>query len=162
MKKILALAAPAALLSIIAATDASAENIRFNPGIYRFFATTVTGKISLPNVTDSSLTGFGCSNVSVTATSKDMKPPAPGALFSSPKWIRSANASVVNGECHYSINVVPGSAFFLTTSGHGNYHCDVVETVMPSNGYVGPVTVPFNTTKTENLSITGVVCEVLK
>lgn len=166
MKKILALTAPLALLATIASTDANAENVVLNPQVpIRFFATVVKGTIAVPPAQTGALAGFGCGNIMVSATSQATNPPPPGGLFSSPKWTRSvaATGNYASGQCSYSMYVPGGSAFFLDAGGHGNFNCDVIPTyVGPTGAAIGPVTVPFATTKIENFGITKVLCEVIR
>jgi len=164
MKKLLAVAAPALLLTAVVATDASDANAgpELNPNIFRFFATTVSGNIKVPGAQTGPLTGFNCGNIHVIAQSKEMV--QNGGLFATPKWTRFgvASGNYASGECKYSMFVPPNSPFFLTTTGAGNYHCDVIAAIMPGNGVVGPVSVPFATNKNENLTISSFNCEVIK
>lgn len=180
MKKLLSLLAPAALVAIVGVTDqAQADTpapvvrpvspigtVAVNPnGPIRFFATTVKGTITVPQVQDAALKGFDCANIIVSATSKDTNPPPPGGLFAQPKWTRSvaATGNYASGQCSYSMPVPGGSAFFLNANGHGSFHCDVVATwIGPNGAQVGPITVPFGTTKVENFSISKVLCEIIK
>jgi hypothetical protein len=164
MKKVLAFALPLAVLASVG-PDASADLGVVNPQILRFFSTTVKGTISVPGAPGGPLNGFACGNITVNATSKDMKPPAPGSIFSSPKWTRSATATgnYASGTCSYSLAVPGGSAFYLDAGGHGNFACDVVETwVGPQGAAIGPISVPLGTAKQENFTITKVVCEIIR
>jgi hypothetical protein len=163
MKKLLALAAPAALLAAVVASDANAE-IPVRPVMppIRFFATTVQGSFTVP--ANPGLPNFGCGNITVTATSKDTYTP-PGALFATPKWTRHvvASGNYAAGSCSYSMAVPGNSAFYLDASGGGSYACDVIETwVGPSGAAVGPYSVAFGGSATENFAITRVQCIVIK
>ncbi len=166
MKKLMAVVAPAAILASIVATDASdaQAEVPINPQIVRFFATTVHGTITVPAAPGAPLAGFNCGNMTIVATSKDTYT-APGAIFASPKWTRHAAATGNwgSGSCSYSLNVPGGSAFFLNASGQGSFGCDVIETwVGPTGAAVGPITVPFATSKVESFGISRVTCEVIK
>jgi hypothetical protein len=157
MLKLSALLLPAALLTTIAASDASAD-----PIIFRFHATTIKGTIHVPPASATGpLSSFNCNNIVVGATSLATNPPPSGGSFSSPKWQRSvvATGNFASGTCSYNITVPGGSAFWFTAGGHGNFQCDFVGVL--TSGPNPSITVPYGTTKTHDLTVTGLTCEIV-
>ena len=125
--------------------------------VAKILATRVAGKITLPKQSGK-LAGFACANVTVVATSKDLRPHAPNE-FSQPKWMRTGKARMINGQCTYSINVPPSSAFYLSAGGQGRFACTSIGVSL--TGSLGPMAVPFGTTRTANLVVAKVTCETL-
>ena len=125
--------------------------------VAKILATRVAGKITLPKQSGK-LAGFACANVTVVATSKDLLPHAPNE-FSQPKWVRTGKARMIAGQCTYSINVPPNSAFYLTAGGQGRFACTFIGVLLTD--FLGPMAVPFGTTRTANLVVAKVTCETL-
>ena len=99
----------------------------------KILATRVTGKITLPAQTGK-LQKFACANVTVVATSRDLLPHAPNE-FGQPKWVRTGKAKMIAGQCRYSINVPPNSAFYLTAGGHGRgFACTSIDVFLTPTG----------------------------
>ena len=161
MKKLLALTPVAALFTFVATSDVNAQ---INPSVLQHLRTKVAGTIAVPAPPTGNLAGFGCGNITMTATSKEYLAPPPGGIFGAPKWTRSAVATGTygSGSCSYSIPVPHNSDFYLTASGSGNFTCHVVSTWLGAQGYpVGPIKAPLAGTKTQNLSISKVSCDFI-
>ncbi len=165
MKKALTLAAMATFLPSTIASHADAGNPpRSRPDLSQFMLTQVAGTFTVPAPPTGELTGFACSNIQITATSKDSNPPPSPNAFASPKWTRTTTAkgTYASGSCSYSMVVPAGSAFYLSASGVGQYACHYIATwIGPTGTTVGPITVPLATTKTQNFAITKVSCEYI-
>src|SRR4029077_11840716 len=110
--------------------------------VAKILAARVTGKISLPAQTGK-LQKFACANITVVATSKDLLPHYPNQ-FGQPKWVRTGKAKMIGGQCRYSINVPPKSAFYLTAGGHARGGgCTPIDVFFsPTGGGPGPAVVP--------------------
>ena len=156
MKKLFAAAAPLALVAAMLASDnASADQPILVPssGVLRYFATRVTGTISVPGAQSGALSGLGCTNILVTAQSTKMN-----GFF--PAWTRTANASGTysSGKCSYTVYVPAGNAFQLEANGHGNFACDVIAG-MVDPATLGPYTVASGQSKTVDFKIKSFNCE---
>ena len=129
--------------------------------VAKILATRVTGKITLPAQTGK-LQKFACANVTVVATSRDLRPHAPNE-FGQPKWVRTGKAKMIAGQCRYSINVPPNSAFYLTAGGHGRgFACTSIDVFLtPTGAALGPYVVPFGVQRTVNLAVKRVTCNML-
>ena len=125
--------------------------------VAKILATRVAGKITLPEQSGK-LAGFACANVTVVATSKDLLPHAPNE-FSQPKWVRTGKARMIAGQCTYSINVPPNSAFYMTAGGQGRFACTSIGVLLTD--FLLPMAVPLGRTKTVNLVVRKVTCETL-
>ena len=66
---------------------------------------------------------------------------------------------MIAGECRYSINVPPSSAFYLTAGGQGRFACTSIGVLLTD--FLGPMAVPLGRTKTVNLVVRKVTCETL-
>ena len=126
----------------------------------KILATRVTGKITLPEQSGK-LEGFACANVTVVATSRDLLPHYPNE-FGQPKWVRTGKAKMIGGQCRYSINVPPKSAFYLTADGQGRFACTSIG-VFLTRRCAGAriVPVPFGVQRTVNLVVKKVTCNML-
>lgn len=131
----------------------------------------IKGEIKLPAAFSASgygsvsmLKNFNCSNLVITATSTEMKPKPPGQTGfwpPTPMWTKSANAtgSWSSGKCNYTIVVPADKPFRLVGGTSGSFSCsniDVFVTDTPSSQ-----TVPKSTTKTDDLTVTKVNCNVI-
>lgn len=168
MKKSIAVVGLSAIVASIVAADADAgpgtsTGSSANRGVTRqsVLATKIVGKITVPAPPTGELAGFACSNIIVTATSKEHLPPPGPNAFTVPKWERSiqATGTYSSGFCNYSL-VVPGnSAFYLTAGGSGNFACHYIGTyIAPSGAGLGPITVAHLSSKTQDFSITAPFC----
>ena len=180
MKKTL-LIAPALVLSIaiFGQSDASADTVVSTlptarvvaPANYQFKVTTIKGELTVPKEFSgsgygnaSSLANFQCSNLVVIANSKETKPrPAgyTGFWMDPPVWTRSVNATGTwaSGKCNYSMSVPGGKEFNLTAGTNGDFNCSVVQVSVTNT----PAwqSVPFGTTKVDNITVTKVDCIVI-
>jgi hypothetical protein len=128
--------------------------------VAKIFATWVTGKITLP-AQSGKLKRFACANITIVATSKDLLPHDPNE-FGQPRWVRTGKARMINRQCTYSINVPPNSAFYLTAGGHGRFACTSIGVSLTRAGAaLGPMSVPFGITRTVNLVVEKVTCNML-
>jgi hypothetical protein len=143
----------------LVSSNADAQ-IRLQPGtIARFINWTyVKGTIKVPPPPTGDLTGFNCGDLMVTSSSTTM---VQGSLFQTPKWTRSAVATGnwAAGSCSYSMAVPPGQAFNMAVGS------SMVQPVLKcylvglnGNLQAANITVPFNTTKVQDFSVTGVTC----
>ena len=133
-----------------------------NPEILaKILATRITGTIVLPKQSGK-LAGFACANITVVATSKDLLPHDPNQ-FGQPKWVRTGKAKMIGGQCRYSINVPPSSAFYLTAGGHGRgFACTSIDVFLtPTGAALGPVSVPLGIKRTFDLVVKKVTCNML-
>lgn len=118
----------------------------------QFAFTTVKGaiKVGAVPVPTGALAGWNCDDLVVSAESKEQVPPAPGNLFSTPKWSRSVKATGnwASGTCSFSINVVPNSAFFVTVGpASKDYPCDYIGGLGLAPSSSPLITVPKGTSK---------------
>jgi hypothetical protein len=162
LKKIVlasALALGLGVLSQSSSAHADTKIVQLNPQVLQAVATNVHGTITVnPSQASGALAGFNCANLTIVATSKEYNPAPPG-MFSTPKWIRTANAtgSWASGQCSYSI-VVPGNQQFgLTAAGNGNFDCAVIGVGLA--GTPAYQSVPKGTQKVDNMSVTGLSCQ---
>lgn len=163
MKKPLVLAACSLVASVIAlgthTQDAEAQQIaQINPQVMRAFATQIKGTITVPAAAATgNLAGFKCSDMIITATSKEYNT-APAGVFASPKWTRSAAATGnwAAGQCSYSIIVPHSQQFALTAGTMGPYDCAVVQIAL--SGTPQWQSVPKGTTKTDNMTVSSMTC----
>jgi hypothetical protein len=139
------------------------------PAGWIFKQTYVKGDITVPPVsaveyhnyaTQGSLNNLQCSNITVIATSKEIKPGTAGNFGGGvPLWTKQVQATGTysSGKCSYSMTITAGKEFYLSAGTSGDLPCLVQFVSDPS-----PVmTVPFGTTKVENLSIGTVMCTVI-
>ena len=70
---------------------------------------------------------------------------------------------MIGGQCRYSINVPPKSAFYLTAGGHGRgFACTSIDVFLtPTGAALGPVSVPLGGKHTVNLVVKKVTCNML-
>lgn len=160
----------AGLVALLGSSDASADNkvvlspaagqivLQMPPG---WSPTVVKGTIKTPGGTPTSPAGFGCGDLSVTASSKEMVQPPPNPdgspAFAYPKWERHVNATGQwsSGECKYTLFVPPNSAFYLNLSWGNHGACDYVSGITASPGYTGPFTLPKGGSKVQDYTIAG-------
>ncbi len=123
--------------------------------------TGIKGTIKVPApATSGPFVGFGCANLVVNANSKAKT----GPLSSKPVWTRSqkATGTYSSGTCSYTL-VVPASPHEFTMAVGVSFipkapqHCAL--SVAVAKGLGGLWTVPQNTWKTNNFSVTSLVCE---
>jgi hypothetical protein len=123
--------------------------------------TLVEGTIAVPVISDKRLAGFSCSELVVTATSRDAGAMPPGGFMKAPKWTRTAVATGdwTTGHCKYVMQVPARSAFFLSATGHNDKFpsCGII--LAETAGVDGAVTVEPQKTKIENMRLSGLVCE---
>lgn len=166
MKKLLSLAALSAVSALVAGiftSDAHADP-RIAPSVASLLATRITGTFTVPAVQTGALANFACSNIHITATSKETIPPPPGGLFSTPKWTRSvaATGTYSSGKCSYSLSVPSGSEFYLSTGSGGSFACNYVGVWLgPTGAAIGPYSVALGMTRTQNFEVTRVTCEFI-
>jgi len=131
-----------------------------------FIATTIKGTITVvPGQATGGLSGFKCSDLDIIATSKETKPmppPPPGSFaFPVPKWTRTAQATgnFASGSCAYSMMVPGDQQFALNGSASGPYNCHVIGVTVGNT----PTwqSVPKNSIKTDNISITQLECIII-
>jgi hypothetical protein len=127
--------------------------------VAKILATRVAGKITFA-AQSVKLAGFACANITVVATSKDLLTHAPDE-FSQPKWVRTGKARMIAGQCTYSINVPPNSAFYLSAGGQGRFACTFIG-VSLSPTFPAFMSVPPGTTRTVDLVVVKVTCETLR
>lgn len=166
MKKVLALTVMSVLFAGVIATHAGADVPRTSrPTSAVLQATKITGTFTVPAPPTGELAGFACSNIYVSATSKDTLPSTGDMnLNPTPKWSRgvAATGTYSSGHCSYSIVVPANSAFYLNTGTSGTFACSYVSAWLgPTGAALGPITVPLSTTKTQNFAVTHVVCEFI-
>ena len=128
----------------------------------KILATRVTGTIALPKQSGK-LAASACANITVVATSKDLLSHDPNE-FGEPKWAATGKAKMIWGQCRYSINVPPKSAFYLTAGGHGRgFACTLIDSFStPTGAALGPVSVPLGGKHTVNLVVKKVnACNML-
>jgi hypothetical protein len=170
MKKIIAAAFALGLVALTSASDADAQGtIAVSPTALRaFVATKIQGEITVPKEFTgenygqaSSLNGFNCSNIVITAESTEMVQPTNGGFATQHVWSRSTTATgqYQSGKCSYSLYVRPNSNFGLVAGANGTWNCDVVS--MPLANTPSAQQVPKGTTKTDNITITKVACVVI-
>ena len=165
MKKISIVFASSLLLAVSVASNAGADNrpVTLTPGAAFVIArpanwvlTTVKGTIHTPpGGAPTNPAGFGCADLSVSASSKEMVQPADG--FAYPKWQHSgvATGSWAGGSCTYSFGVVPNSPFNLQLSWGNHNACDYVTGLNVAPGGTGPFTVAKGGTKVQDYTLTG-------
>jgi hypothetical protein len=166
MKRLVALVPSVAIIAAVLGADSVAvAQLPHSTGVKQAVALTrITGRITVPALTDAEFTNpankFGCDNITVVVTSKDVIPPPPGGFQSTPKWIKSVTATGTYsaGYCSYTVNVPSSSAFYVTTGSNNEFGCSVVYVVSPN---VGPYTLAKGTTKTQNLAVSSVQCAYL-
>ena len=135
----------------------------------KILATRIEGTITVPAQTGK-LEKFGCANVTVIATSKELVPHAPNE-FGVPKWVRTGNAKIIAGKCKYSIVVPPNKLFYLTAHGHGRgFACTSIDVWLspvpvspnlPMGAPIGPIAVPFGQTRRMDVAVRKVKCNTL-
>lgn len=183
MKKILSalFVASLSLVGNLAAADNSPAQV--SPALTarpatqfpKFNLTIIKGEITVPSTFSSGnygngpvalgQGGFGCSNIVVTANSKETKPKPPNAgdfYMPQPVWTKSATATgnYASGKCSYSLAVPGDQQFGLVAGTAGQFSCDQI---MLGFGGSTPQwqTVPKGTTKIDNLNISAITCIVI-
>jgi hypothetical protein len=174
MKK-LVLLVPALCLAVgLMTTDEDAtagepaRAVVLNPVILKVFATSVHGTVDMSAAKNGQYAGMTCDKLSVSASSVEMKPCAPGGGFcvQTPKWVHT-QAALTQGAnpnlCNYSILVPAGSAFGLNVGTQVNL-CGgsgfTGVTLKPSPA-TGSITVPVGGSKEEDLAIASFVKECI-
>jgi hypothetical protein len=172
MKKIIAAAFALGLAVLTQSSDADAQGtvstIQVSPTTLKLAGTIIKGEITVPAQFSgenygqaSSLNGFQCSNLIITAQSKEMVPPTNGGFSVTHVWTRSTQATGTwsSGKCSYTLFVKPDSEFGLVAGASGNWNCDVVS--MPLANTPTFQKVARGTTKVDNFTITKVACVVI-
>jgi hypothetical protein len=169
MKKLLLLA-PALCLAVGLMTteeDATAGEpvnraVLVNPAVLQFYTTTVHGTVDMTAAKNGQFAGMTCDKLSVSASSVEMKPCAPGGgfCFQSPKWVHTQSTLTPTANpaiCSYNIAVPAGSAFGLNVGTQVNV-CGgsgfTGVSVKPSPS-TGQLSVPFGGSKQADLIVTS-------
>lgn len=153
-------AAVVGLVGIVAQSQTAQAEVSARPGPVvigtvappNFVLSTVkgvikTGQAPLPGAP---LTGFNCDDLYVSATSKEQVPPAPGNLFSTPKWTRGAKAtgSWASGQCTFTVIVPPNTEFYVQVSpSNKDYPCDYITGMTITPGASPMMSVPKGQSK---------------
>jgi hypothetical protein len=155
-------------------TAQTAQITQVKPGALKAFAfTTIKGDITVPAPSTFTGSGYGtpamianfqCSNLIISASSKEMKPrPAnyTGFWIDQPVWVHSAVATGTwsSGKCSYSINVPGGKEFQLVAGHQGGFSCSTIDIFVTNT----PAwqSVPSGTTKVDNLGLKPLNCNVI-
>jgi hypothetical protein len=135
--------------------------------------TVIKGDITVPSTFSSSgqgngpvslgQGGFGCSNIVITANSKEKQPKPPGTTgfyVEQPVWSRTVNATGTysSGKCSYSLSVPGDKEFGLYAGTSGDFPLCQAITVAISNSTPTWQTVPRFTTKVDNLTAAYIDC----
>jgi hypothetical protein len=124
-KKLFAVVASALVVGVcvVSTDDAQAQVLKLSPAQIQQFIqlSNVHGTIAIaPTAVAPPNQAFSCNHITVYASSKEMTvctPSSPGDFCApQPKWTRHVQASVVNGQCSYSI-VVPYNQPFSVSAG---------------------------------------------
>lgn len=172
MKKIIAAAFVLGLAVVTQANDADAQGTaqltQVSPTLAKFIGTKIQGEITVPAQfsgsgygSASSLNGFSCSNLVISAQSQEMVPPTNGGFAVTHVWTRSTTATGnwSSGKCSYVLYVKPDSNFGLVAGSMGTWNCDQIS--MPLANTPSVQKVPKGTTKVDNFTITKVECVVI-